>query len=117
MPFDGVNRRWLFCVDLNYQRYEYALPAENDFKELIQLLIDNEICEMQTTSDPGFDKYSDNHKITIMSHYSQAHIGYNTRTPESEPFWEVVDYIEENFVAPALLNPVDKWWWEEYQWQ
>ncbi len=116
MPFDGFNRRWLFCVDLKNQRYEYALPAESDFKELIQLLIDNEICEMQPVEDPAFNKQSTNSRIRISTPGSYAYIGYNTRTPESEPFWEVVDYIEENFVAPALLNPVDKWWWEDYQW-
>lgn len=117
MPFDGINRRWLFCVDLNNQRYEYALPYESDLKELIQLMIDNEICEMQSVDDPAFDKYSSNCRLRISTPGSNAYIGYNTRTPESEPFWEVVDYIEDNFVAPALQNPVDKWWWEDYQWQ
>ena len=113
-PFDGIARQWWFTLHgSNWQQYEFQLPNEQAYKDLIQLCIDNEICEMQTDESSNFTYQQDYCLISISRFNAESNIAYNTRTEESEPFWEVVDYIEQHFVAPALQNPVDHWWWEE----
>ena len=104
---------WYFDL-INEQHAKFQLAfEESQVRQLLDAIADNQVCEMQSIHTAPFTNALDYGQVWIDCFNSYAQIGYNTRTPESEPFWEVVDYIEEHFITPALQNPVDHWWWEE----
>lgn len=113
-PRIGEAREWTFSMRdrSTGQKYDYSF-SEPPYRSLVQLCISNDVSEMQPFLSEDFDRNIDYWMIKIKYKSAWARIGYNVRDVESEPFFEVVDFIEANFVAPALLNPVDKWWDEE----
>lgn len=111
--YPDENGEWYIYFGLKDEEgAKYEVPISiAQYSDLIELIIENEVCEMQPMLGGNLDRSQDHAIIGILC-TGESNIGYNTRTPESEPFWEVVDYIEENFVEPSLQNPVDKWWRE-----